>query len=72
MKLSFKDVFNSKTPFNVEENGRATFTNQQWRFLLKLAGSKAKTFRAQQRVIKKLISEAIKKGLKAVETNSNS
>lgn len=55
----------------IDDKGRMTFTPAQWKFLLKIVKSKAKTIKAQKRVIKKFIEEALRRGMEKIEANSD-
>ncbi len=69
-KFNIKDEgFPEPTLFKVDDNGRITFSTKQWKWLLKATGSKAKTYPAQRRAIKKLVEDAIKLGLKRAKEN---
>jgi len=64
--------FPNHPPLTIDSKGYMEFTAVQWKWFLKFAKSKAKTFKAQQKVVKKVIMDAINHALKvADETNTH-
>lgn len=48
----------------VDKKGKITFTPDQWKWLLELAGCKSKSFKVQHKTIEKLVISAVKAALK--------
>lgn len=66
--------FPGSKQFKVSKKGSITFSNAQFKWLLDFSGCKSKSLVIQRRVVKKLVIDAIKTGLKEakrLETDAN-
>lgn len=56
--------FPKKPPIKVSDDGMIEFSQAQWDWFIEFKKIKSKSFKVQQRIIRKLFIEALREGMK--------